>query len=461
LPASKHPATSQPLTPHKHRAERRVLLVGSDTFAQRLERSVAAVDSRAIVTTASSYLSAMGAVAFAPVDAIIGPIMGLAGLVEPTVHALRQLAPQAQLVVVADQDDHADVALALDAGFDHCLLRPIDPLHLAEAIGVDRAGASAAGAGQQTSPAQQNDGVIDPLLHPLGQANRHVSDVSDDELGDIDLVDAILEGRGAMRDRAFRLLKAKCQLPGLDWSQSQQDLPAQRAYSAVMFGDRNYGKLHAPPPATTEQIGPWSAWLGHWLAMEEQVANLKHLAMRDELTGAWNRRYFNRFLKRILDKATHSRSQVTLLVFDIDDFKLYNDRYGHGAGDEILRETARLMQAAVREHDVVARIGGDEFAVIFWDAEGPRRPNSSHPHDVTNAARRFQRAICTHSYPKLLDEAPGTLTISGGLASFPWDGRLPEQLLQRADDMAIQSKKKGKNAITFGPGAMRVCELEL
>ena len=65
--------------------------------------------------------------------------------------------------------------------------------------------------------------------------------------------------------------------------------------------------------------------------------------------------------------AAQDRSQVTLLVFDIDDFKLYNDKYGHGTGDEVLRETARLMLSVVREHDVVARIGGDEFVVVAKD----------------------------------------------------------------------------------------------
>ncbi len=149
---------------------------------------------------------------------------------------------------------------------------------------------------------------------------------------------------------------------------------------------------------------------------------------------------------------------MTLLVFDIDDFKIYNDRYGHAAGDEILRETARLMQSFVREHDVVARIGGDEFAVIFWDAGERRRPNSAHPQSVRHAAERFQKAIYNHSFPKLAHEAPGTLTISGGLASFPWDGRSPEELLERADAMAMKSKRQGKNAITFGPGAQRACQ---
>ena len=141
------------------------------------------------------------------------------------------------------------------------------------------------------------------------------------------------------------------------------------------------------------------------------------------------------------------------MVFDIDDFKQYNDKYGHAAGDEILIHTAQLMKSVMRPHDVIARIGGDEFAVIFWDAQGPRRPNSQHPTEVRHIAQRFQQAIVTHQFDKLRDEAPGTLTISGGIAGYPWDGSTAPELLDKADQIALQSKRQGKNALIFGPGA--------
>ena len=91
--------------------------------------------------------------------------------------------------------------------------------------------------------------------------------------------------------------------------------------------------------------------------------------------------------------------------------------------------------------------------MIFWDKGEPRHLGSQHPNNVIGIAKRFQKAICEHKFPKLGEEAVGRLTVSGGLAGFPWDGRTPDELLARADANAMRSKQQGKNAICFGPGA--------
>ena len=133
-----------------------------------------------------------------------------------------------------------------------------------------------------------------------------------------------------------------------------------------------------------------------------------------------------------------------------DDNDPYDDtRYGHGTGDEILRETVKLLKSVVRPTDRVCRIGGDEFAVIFHEPEGPRESGSRHPQTIHALAGRFQKQIREHKFPRLT-EAPGPLTISGGLASFPWDGATAAELLARADELALESKKLGKNVIAIG-----------
>lgn len=193
------------------------------------------------------------------------------------------------------------------------------------------------------------------------------------------------------------------------------------------------------------------------VAVQKQQEQLRDSAFKDHLTGAWNRRYFDRYLNRSIADAKARRRDLTLLLFDIDDFKHYNDSYGHAAGDDILVETVRLLRAVTRPSDEVCRIGGDEFAVIFYEPEGPREPGSRPPSSVFSIAHRFRQQICAHKFPKLGELAPGRLTISGGLATFPWDGSDPQSLIEHADRLAMQSKREGKNVICLGPGAMRMC----
>lgn len=235
------------------------------------------------------------------------------------------------------------------------------------------------------------------------------------------------------------------------------------AGATVRRGSRVLGTLSAKgvSPAVLEQHAPW---LAGWIALSAQQDQLRRAAFTDELTGAWNRRYFTRYLAAALAHARDARNNVSLMVFDVDNFKTYNDRFGHAAGDEILAEMVKLLGSVIRPTDRVCRIGGDEFAVIFHDPEGPRKPGTTAPlgpNSIAQIASRFQKQVCEHRFPRLMDQAPGTLTISAGLATFPWDGATPEQLLERADALALQSKRQGKNVITFGPGAMRVCDIDL
>ncbi len=225
---------------------------------------------------------------------------------------------------------------------------------------------------------------------------------------------------------------------------------------SVRHASREYGHL-VSVGVCEEVLGSWAEWLAHWLALREQQEQLRTAALVDELTGAWNRRYFDGFLSAAMKHAHEHGHSVTVLYFDIDNFKRYNDAYGHGAGDEILRETVGLLQSVIRPTDRVCRIGGDEFGVIFHEPQGPREPSSTPPASIREIAQRFQRQVSEHRFPKLGELAPGTLTISGGLASFPQDAATAEELVNRADELAMQSKREGKNVMRYGPGAERVC----
>jgi len=193
-------------------------------------------------------------------------------------------------------------------------------------------------------------------------------------------------------------------------------------------------------------------------AIETRIRNLERLATEDDLTGLKNRRYIREFARQIIERARRENGQVTLLVFDIDDFKRYNDLYGHSTGDDILRQAAVLVRRCCRSHDVVGRIGGDEFAVVFWD-DPPRTPAqkterrsayADHPREVISIAKRFIKELESaelSSLGGLGPEGKGVLTISGGLASFPRDGQTSQELFQQADKALLDAKRSGKNRI--------------
>lgn len=218
-----------------------------------------------------------------------------------------------------------------------------------------------------------------------------------------------------------------------------------------------YGLCQAPQPDRNGTVA----------ALTRRVQELEQLATLDDLTGLKNRRYMREFLSQILSRTERQARHVTLLMFDIDDFKKYNDQYGHAVGDAVLRQVALLMQRCCRKHDVVGRIGGDEFAVIFWDlpserdrkaaeakanaaAQPPverRHHPSPHPREAYFMAERFRRQLSAADLTYLGAEGKGTLTISGGLATFPQDAATPEELFAKADQAMLEAKRSGKNRV--------------
>ncbi|MFN4242743.1 MAG: GGDEF domain-containing protein [Tepidisphaerales bacterium] len=219
--------------------------------------------------------------------------------------------------------------------------------------------------------------------------------------------------------------------------------------------------LFLSPPLDGVAADPFldhlSTQLTRLLELQHRHRRLQTLAITDELTGLYNARYFKHFLQRTLVKAKQGRFPVTLLLFDIDGFKTYNDTYGHAVGDEILRQTARMIRRCVRDHDLVARLGGDEFAVVFWEKDGPRQalhapPDKpvSHrpPQSPVQVFERFKRLIASHDFAALGPNGRGTLTISGGLAVYPYDAQTADELIAAADNaLMFGAKRSGKNTI--------------
>lgn len=192
--------------------------------------------------------------------------------------------------------------------------------------------------------------------------------------------------------------------------------------------------------------------------LENRIRELEVLVVQDDLTGLKNRRYLHQFLGQIVQLAEKKHLRITLLLFDIDNFKKYNDLYGHTIGDQVLRQAAELIQRCCRAHDVVARVGGDEFAVVFWDlpAGGEsrkrkerRHTTANHPRQPLFMAERFRREISAAHLSFLGPHGKGVLTISGGLASYPEDARSAQHLYEQADCALLEAKRNGKNRLVL------------
>jgi len=187
-----------------------------------------------------------------------------------------------------------------------------------------------------------------------------------------------------------------------------------------------------------------------------KVRQLEKLATEDELTGLKNRRYLWEFCRQIIEHVTRVGGRLTLLIFDIDNLKHYNDVYGHAAGDEVLKQAAAVMRRCCRAHDVVGRVGGDEFAVVFWDEPQSkpvyvkierRSAAGEHPREPIFIAERFRSEINKTDLPSLGPEGKGVLTISGGLANLDRDVTTVQELFRRADEALFEAKRSGKDRI--------------
>ncbi len=219
-----------------------------------------------------------------------------------------------------------------------------------------------------------------------------------------------------------------------------------------VIGQITVGNRSLPYGATDlARLQHYADLTAHLLSAATRQRKWRKEAMTDEVSGLFNRRYAFEFLERAISKAKEERSRVTVLLFDIDNFKTYNDTYGHPAGDAIIRHVGQLFNTHSREHDVVTRYGGDEFCVIFWDAEQPRVAGSDHPSDALTVLARFQEALKNHHCDSLDNAVKGQLTISGGLASYPWDASTPSELIAKADQALLMAKQAGKNRVfVFG-----------
>ena len=304
-----------------------------------------------------------------------------------------------------------------------------------------------ANARSQPSPNPEPDEF--DLDEALGFTDPTQTSSEGNALGDVDLVRMLLHNPANFRETLLGLLVEQTGWKFCEFVDDETRVPHNAQFAQIRYGHQEHGLLVAIGP-TKEEIVRWGRWTSCWLELHLRHRKLKLLAYKDELSGAWNRRFLSACLRKEISQSLSARRPLTVMIFDIDDFKQYNDRFGHDAGDEIIREIVRLLQATIRKGDHVCRIGGDEFAVIFCDPEPPREAGSNHPTTIEFLAKRFKEQVARAHFSKLGKDAQGLVSISGGLATFPWDGTEVDTLLRKADERLFESKRHGKNTLTIG-----------
>lgn len=210
----------------------------------------------------------------------------------------------------------------------------------------------------------------------------------------------------------------------------------------MMAEGQTMGLLHVRGgPAVSREAQQFAETIASHLALA--LANLhlrealRQQAIRDALTGLFNRRYLEETLEREVHRATRSQTPLSIIMLDIDHFKRFNDVHGHEAGDAVLQALGTCLQANVRHDDIPCRYGGEEFTLIL--------PNAS----LEIATRRAEtlRGKVESLNITWAGHALGPLTLSLGVAAFPQHGATGQSVLQAADAALYRAKHAGRNRV--------------
>jgi diguanylate cyclase (GGDEF)-like protein len=246
---------------------------------------------------------------------------------------------------------------------------------------------------------------------------------------------------GLRRGRSYRLSEDAVGVPCRHASRAERGgslcVPMMARGEAV-------GLLHVSIPEHTDaadSIGRLADIVAESIALA--VANLRlheslqRQSIRDPLTGLFNRRYMEESFEREIRRASRAEQPITVMMLDLDHFKLFNDTYGHGAGDRMLQELGHVLLSSSRGEDIACRYGGEEFTLIL--------PGLSLSQAKTYANSVRERV--NHLRIEYRREWLGPVTISAGVAAYPVHGGKGDSLLAAADAALYRAKSGGRNRI--------------
>lgn len=199
------------------------------------------------------------------------------------------------------------------------------------------------------------------------------------------------------------------------------------------------------------------ALLDYFLTINRRIKNPKIIEVKifektrqetelDELTRLYNFRYFNKAVQNEVVRSKRYHAPMSLVLFDIDDFKHYNDTNGHPAGNRALKKFAGIIRKTVREVDIAARFGGEEFALLLPE---------TNKQGAFTIAERIRKAVARASFVNARSQPLKRFSVSGGVASLHVDAKSVSALIKRADQALYQAKARGKNQIALYVNELR------
>ena len=163
---------------------------------------------------------------------------------------------------------------------------------------------------------------------------------------------------------------------------------------------------------------------------------VQDLAVHDSLTGLYVQKYFKERLRDEIKRSERSKISSSLIIFDLDNFKTYNDRYGHSAGDIILKHFASLLRKFIEQIDIISRYGGEEFTVLLIN---------KNKKTALKIAEKIRNAL--KSEPFVFGQEKVHITVSAGVAACPSEGHTEDEILMLVDSRLYKAKKSGKDRV--------------
>lgn len=224
-----------------------------------------------------------------------------------------------------------------------------------------------------------------------------------------------------------------------------QTILSGKVWRGIVIDRRKDGSLYTVDETITPLLDEQHGTITHFIAIQQDMTRQSqqqeqdhYLAYHDLLTGLPNRAHFMELQKQAMLHAAHAKDMLAVLFLDLDKFKPVNDTLGHDIGDLLLQAVAERLQSAVRKSDIVARFGGDEFAILLTSLL-----------DMEVAITIAGKLVATFTQPFIIAEHKLHIGVSIGISMYPADGQTEQELIRKADQAMYIAKQQGGNSFRF------------